>query len=184
MEKKNYKLPPTYHLGSEGCACFLEPLGHPTYFVRSIYTQHGNSPARGAQYYFKGSGFDELQEVDQYFEPLPYKHPRVKAWEGYAYAYFRNSYSPDGKTREVSKAVRSGKPEHHLAYLLVKKCYPEAKPRLDLIKNPPTWGKGGVGSWWERLEEKPTPENCPGDSTGKHPVNGSWCQVCGWIQEK
>jgi len=197
--KRNYKLPPTYHLGSPGCACFLEPPGHPRYFVQSIYTQHGNSPSRGPQYFFEGSGFDSIEEVDTYFKPLPYDHPRVKAWEAYAYAYFRNSYSKDGTSRCLTDSITvepketvftksspdkftttPQPPEHHLAYLLVKKYYPEAKPRLDLIANPPAWGRGGVGTWWERLNEKPTPETCPGDRVGKHPVNGSWCQVCGW----
>lgn len=186
MIKKNYKLPPTYELGSQGNACFLEPPGHPRYFAQSIYTRHGNSPSRGPQYFYEGSGFEFLDELDKYFKPLPYTHPRVQAWEVYTYAYFRHSYSPDGQDRNVTHDITDHEdkqpPEHHLAYLLVKKHYPEAKPRLDIIHDPSPWGMNGIGTWWERLETKPTPENCPGDSIGKHPVNKSWCQVCGWVQ--
>ena len=45
-----YKKPPTYHISPHlGSACAGNPPGHPSYFVRSVYTQHGNSPRRGAQ---------------------------------------------------------------------------------------------------------------------------------------
>jgi len=185
MERKNYNIPPSYSLGGQGCASFLEPPAHPRHFTQSIFTRYGNSPARGPNYYFNGNGYDEISEVDQHFEPLPYDHPRVKAWEAYAYAYFRKSYSPDGTVRDCSKSVDNGPPSHHLAYLLVKKYYAQAEPRTDLIENPPSWGKGGgIGTWWEKLEEKPTPETCPSDSIGKHPVNGTWCQACGWVEGK
>jgi hypothetical protein len=45
------------------------------------------------------------------------------------------------------------------------------------------YGKGGVGTWWERLAERPTPNECPGEHWQKHPANGTWCQVCGWVAE-
>jgi hypothetical protein len=42
-----------------------------------------------------------------------------------------------------------------------------------------------TGGWYSILAERPTPENCPGEiwswgkgSRSRHPVNGTWCQVC------
>ena len=185
---KPYIIPPTYHLGDAGCCCFGEPPNHPRYDVKSIYTQYGNSPPWGRpQYYLKGRGFNELEEVDKLFKPLPYDHPRVQAWERDQYAYKSNCYSPDGTTRAVDKCIidpdREQPPEHHLAYLAVKEYYPEAEPRLDLIETPPIYGKGAEGHWWERHDNPPKPEECKGETWRAHPVNGDWCQVCGWVAE-
>jgi hypothetical protein len=71
--------------------------------------------------------------------------------------------------------------ENHAAIRSLKQFYPEAEITEDIkriLANP----SGIVANWWERLPEQPTPENCPGDSIGPHPVNGSWCQCCGWTQ--
>ena len=77
-------------------------------------------------------------------------------------------------------------PENHAAFRMVRKFYPEAPPRLDLISDP---GHAG-GNWYETEATQPTPETCnprlPA-SWGKgsqHPVNGTWCQWCGWHAEK
>lgn len=145
--KENYQPPPSYQLGSPGVGSFLEPPNHPRYATQSIYTKYGNAPpASQPQLFFQGKGFSELEEVDKLFKPLPYDDPLVKLWEEDLYAYFRTCYSPDGTTRNVSKAICDVKhhqlPEtHHLAYLAVKEYYPEAKLRGDFIENPPDWGK-------------------------------------------
>lgn len=47
------------------------------------------------------------------------------------------------------------------------------------------------GNWWEVFAERPAPEECPGETltwgksstNTKHPVNGGWCQVCGWKKD-
>jgi hypothetical protein len=72
-------------------------------------------------------------------------------------------------------------PENHCAVVIIREYYPEYLWELDLIENPPKITE----TWWERINEKPTPENCPGSKSlrTKHPVNGSWCQVCGWHKE-
>lgn len=71
-------------------------------------------------------------------------------------------------------------PRNHMATRTIQKFYPDHVPNLDLIENP---GRG-VEKWWETLPRKPTPDKCPGESrwsdNPKHPVNGTWCQVCGW----
>ena len=145
--KLRYQLPPSYHLGSKGNACFMEPPHHPRYEIQSIFTQNGNSPPWSQpQYYYKGNGYWEIEQVDKYFKPLPYTNDLVKLWEEDWYAYAKTCYSPDGKDRNVSNAKCSVKPgdmpaDKHLAYLAVKKYYPEAKPRIDFINNPPSWGK-------------------------------------------
>jgi len=185
---KHYTIPPTYHLGNPGICCAGEPPNHPRYEVRPIYTKCGNGPPWGRpQYYLNGYGFNELEEADKLFKPLPYDHPRVQAWERDQYAYKYDCYSPGGTTGAVDRLTIDSEhkqpPEYHLAYLAVKEHYPEAKPRLDLIEKPPKYGKGAEGHWWERHDKPPKPEECKGETWQAHPVNGTWCQVCGWVAE-
>lgn len=47
---------------------------------------------------------------------------------------------------------------------------------------PLIWGRGGVGTWWRTMDNKPLPGTCPGDFKQRHPVNNEWCQFCGWIK--
>jgi hypothetical protein len=76
---------------------------------------------------------------------------------------------------------------NHCAVQGIRRFYPDHEPRLDLIKNPPRH----IATWWEILSERPTPETCPGETlqwgkwglggrSNAHPVNGNWCQVCGY----
>lgn len=141
---------PSYHLSKvepgHGPGSLLEPPNHPRYATQTIYTQHGNSPPSGPQYVYQGRGYETLEQIDKLFKPLPYSDPLVKLWEDDLYAYFHTCYSPDGTERNASKCLTGIKPgdkpaEHHLAYLAVKKHYPDAKPRQDLIEHPPAWGK-------------------------------------------
>jgi hypothetical protein len=73
-------------------------------------------------------------------------------------------------------------PDNHAAVRFIREYYPEHTPRLDWIAQAPK----NPGSWYETLEAPPKPEDCPGDVKVKikHPVNGSWCQFCGWYEEK
>ncbi len=64
---------------------------------------------------------------------------------------------------------------NHDATLIIRRHYPEFNPTPELIDNPPE----NPGRWWE-TGDRPTPEQCPGQYDSKHPVNGSWCQWCGW----
>ncbi len=79
----------------------------------------------------------------------------------------------------IEHAKKIAIPENHQAVRSIRKFYPEYEPELDLIENPPR----SEGNWYERLAERPTPENCPGEHGHKHPVNGTWCQMCGWHAE-
>lgn len=145
--KEHYKLPSTYRLGSPGVGSFLEPPNHPRYETQSIFTQYGNyPPASQPRLYYRGRGFSDIEEIDKLFKPLPYDDPKVKLWEEDLYAYFATCYSRDGKTRNVSESDCGIKPSqrpetYHLAYLAVKERYPDAKPRTNLIRNPPDWGE-------------------------------------------
>lgn len=86
----------------------------------------------------------------------------------------------------ILAAVMVADPENHSAVQIIRRYYPDHKPNLAWIKTPPATS----GNWWEFFSYRPTPENCPGEiawskSAGystKHPINGSWCQVCGWSQ--
>jgi hypothetical protein len=82
------------------------------------------------------------------------------------------AHNADVRARAAAIAV----PENHSAHRIVSRYYPEATPRLDLIANPPT----EIALWWETDAARPAPEACRPRSMGPHPINGSWCQWCGW----
>lgn len=82
----------------------------------------------------------------------------------------------NAKLVQIVREVTSN-PENYRAAQYVREFYPEHETRHDLIANPPAWGKGGAGDWWERMAEKPEPSECP-----LHPRNGDWCQFCGWVK--
>ena len=71
-------------------------------------------------------------------------------------------------------------PENHQAVRLIQKFYPEYIPEAQLIELPPV----SHGNWWERYAKRPKPKDCPGQYGTPHPVNGSWCQMCGWRDPK
>ena len=76
--------------------------------------------------------------------------------------------------------------ENHAATILIRKFYPtwNVFMRDQKVYLEADWERDG--SWWERLKTKPTPETCPGSESlnRKHPVNVTWCQVCGWKGEQ
>lgn len=223
MEKKNYTLPPTYHLStSRGAACFLEPPGHPRYFVRSIYTGHGNGPRPGLpQYELHGRYFTELEDVDKLTVLLPIDHERTQAWIGYLFKYMHGCYhdesaegcdktliypvpyyklrrfvddprfSDEWRAKEQAVIAQANEEvkahawgvasfDTHGATRLIRRDYPDWKPshteQVQLVSDPPE----STGNWWERMHTRPAPEDCPGEDWQPHPVNGAWCQVCGW----
>jgi len=67
-------------------------------------------------------------------------------------------------------------PENHSGTILVRQYYPDFQPTAALIAGEFTDG----GRWWETLAECLKPDRCPGQYGHAHPVNGSWCQFCGW----
>lgn len=73
-------------------------------------------------------------------------------------------------------------PENHNATRLIRKFYPDFQPDLDMINNPPS---GIIPCWWESESVNPGPERCTQTQRNKgsswsHPINGTWCQWCGW----
>lgn len=210
---KPYTLPPSYHLGGPGCGCFLEPPGHPTYFVRPVYTKYGNHPAKGPGYYIDGKGTNSWDEVarlygSEKYPKLPLDHPRTRLWIKCLYGHMQHCYRPSWAPQEYGKpgtiiypvqdwdeksaaAVKANgvpKVEDHAAVLEIRKFYPEYQPEQDLIDQPPVSGCGSEGSWWETESERPTPETCKpryeGGSMSRHPINGTWCQWCGWVSSE
>lgn len=67
-------------------------------------------------------------------------------------------------------------PENATATGIIRQYYPEFNPTPDLFSD----GLESPGNWWEVMSAAPSPENCPGQYGHAHPVNGSWCQMCGW----
>lgn len=76
----------------------------------------------------------------------------------------------------VAKCKSVATPDNHDGTILVRRYYPEFQPSPELIAG----DFESPGNWWETLTTKPTPEECPGQYSNAHPVNGSWCQFCGW----
>jgi hypothetical protein len=219
-----YHLPSSYHIDRHlGAGCAGEPPNHPRYFVQSIYTTSGNSPARGPYYYYKGQYFDELEDIDALFEPLPLESERVQEWIKNTFRHHQHCYqdptiegswsdkkviypvpyyelktftddprfSDDWRDKEkaaviqangeiIAHALKVATPDNHDATIIIRRYYPEFIPTQELIHNPPQV----ITSWWEREETRPTPETCKGEDWQPHPVNGKWCQVCGWHEEE
>jgi hypothetical protein len=79
----------------------------------------------------------------------------------------------------IEKAKSISTPENHAAHRHVIEFYPDAKPMTSLIET-----QQKAFTWYETLPRKPSPEECPGESRWgaghRHPMNGNWCQVCGW----
>ncbi len=244
------KLAPSYRLQEDpGNGCAFDPPGYPTYFTRSVYTAHGNSPRKGPETvitvpavgsFVVASDKDwiSVKNWDDYHAkiqdrlkslwiPLPLAHPRVEAWIAQAYSHLahcyqdvdmpeygkpgtliypvpsyklkpmmRQEYTPAGipkhadayleaenfarmtfNVEEETRAAAIAIPANHQAVIMIRRYYPEHQPRLDWIdgtSKPPR-----SGNWWERHAEPFTAENCPGQYGHAHPVNGSWCQMCG-----
>jgi hypothetical protein len=230
------KLAPTYRadrLSEAGCGCSGDPPGYPSYYLRNVWTQHGNHPRTGSSPTMLI--FDRVVErantpynedrkarlLRSLWAPLPIDHPRTRAWIHDQYRHLQHCYIDDRypvrhtdrtliypvpyyKLRSFSDdprfseewrrkeraavaqanleieedARRVATPENHAAVRRIRQYYPDYQPEPNLIVTPPPT----VETWWERLDERPTPENCPGDPhlRQEHPVNGSWCQVCGW----
>lgn len=231
-----FKKAPSYRLqDSPGNGCFLEPPGHPSYFTRSVYTQHGNNPSKGPQMELFGRAVETAEMafdarhalLESLFEPLPYEHPRVQAWERAVYAHLAHCYadtqnvepmeygppatlifpvpyyklktfvddprfSDEWRTKERAAVEQANAdlqaryaaactPEHHEAVSTIRKHYPNAPIRQDYIDNPPA----KLGNWYERLEERPAPESCPGDRSVRLAHNNEgWCQFCGYTANK
>lgn len=79
---------------------------------------------------------------------------------------------------ETDRAEIIAVPENHKAVKLIQRFYPDYRPEVDLIENPP---KQHVGDWWETEETQPTEEKCASTQRWgkKHPFNVTWCQWCG-----
>lgn len=83
--------------------------------------------------------------------------------------------------KEITEHAKSvATPGNHKAVRMIRRFYTGYQPELDLIEHP----QKSEGNWWERMDERPSTENCPGQYGTKHPVNGSWCQMCGWHAEE
>lgn len=169
-----------YHIGnSMGQGCFMDAPGYPSYFLQSIYTPNGNNPSKGEctvirhenEFYVVATMEDDSIEkkLQWLWLPLPIDHPRVRAWIRYNYSYFARCYEP----------ATSRSPENHRAVRNIRKFYPDYEPEIELINTPPK-AYGKEGNWWETDAMQPAPDQCRPRSIGRHPINGNWCQWCGW----
>jgi hypothetical protein len=99
-------------------------------------------------------------------------------------------FSDEWRTKEKASIAQANKeitdhaakvatPENHSATLIIRRYYPDFQPTEELINNPTS-----EANWWERLHTCPKPEDCPGQYGTPHPVNGKWCQMCGWHEKE
>lgn len=122
-----YKLPPTYSIDTHmGAGCYGDAPGYPSYFLQSVYTQHGNSPRNGPDYVIKddngvyhridikrtykdGAHSDNRKRLlDRLWVPLPLSHPRVRLWIKHTYQHMARCYGDPllgDKQRNVSNLV-------------------------------------------------------------------------------
>lgn len=115
------------------------------------------------QEYVKVGGEDRPHWSDEYLE---------------AENHARRQFNAD----EINRAAAIAIPENHKAVIAIREFYPEHKPILawiDGTEQPPR-----TGNWYETEAVRPKPEECKPRSWGKHPINGSWCQWCGWEAPK
>jgi len=85
-----------------------------------------------------------------------------------------------GNARIIRECEAVAIPENATATGIIRRYYPEFMPTPELFAA----GLESPGNWWEVMADTPAPENCPGQYGHPHPVNGSWCQMCGWHSEE
>jgi hypothetical protein len=114
----HYNKPPTYELQSDpGNGCFLDPPGYPSYFTRSVYTQHGNNPWRGPQMVLLGRVVQTAREdhekvsarLKRLYKPLPLDHPRTRAWVQELYKHLQHCYRDPADPKESFIAAVANK---------------------------------------------------------------------------
>ena len=204
-----YKKPPTYKISRrEGVGYFMDPPGFPTYFLRNVYTQYGNTPPRGPDCVIclgdTAYRVPDLWDLDKHrqlmrrwWAPLPLEHERTTAWIRSCFAYFVKGWqltdspavagpefkgsckTPDEIKRAAADLGADLAKYRPVAY--VREFYPDADP--EALVNEYGNLSARPGDWWERFSRQPSPDECPGDDIGRrrqHPTSGTWCQFCGW----
>jgi hypothetical protein len=126
---------------------FLCPPGHPMLFH---HIEHGKKDDPnlmvGLDYALDESNIDVSNTLRARVRKMYDDAELVNSelWQRSVYGYFKNCYSPDGVDRNVSKCVIDNTdtrpPEHHLAYLTVRRYFPDAQPRVDLIASRGDYG--------------------------------------------
>lgn len=109
-------------------------------------------------------------EVDYSKKHKAFDKWRVEEQESFKLKILENN------ERIIRMCEAEATPDHHNATHIVRRYYPEFNPTPELIEakfNHP-------GNWWETAASRPSPDQCPGQYKHAHPVNGSWCQWCGW----
>lgn len=88
---------------------------------------------------------------------------------------------------EETRSARIATWDNHRAVKMIRRYYPDFdRPDSNEYGGRASLMKGGAtqrGDWWETEAEQPTPETCRPRSLGPHPINGTWCQWCGWRKE-
>ena len=105
-----YKMPDSCRLQRDsGMGCAGDPPGFPSYFLKSVYTKHGNSPSKGAQTVIQYEGIayvlqhsEDYKDKNSYekfhkrlrrlWKPLPLDHERTKLWIQDTYRHHHSGY--------------------------------------------------------------------------------------------
>lgn len=139
---------PVYKIVPGSAGSFLCPPGHPnhTHHLEGFDSpRHRNVSFSGGLDYALTDEYDGSQAVKDRVRKMMDGAQLVASdmWIKEVYGYFRNCYSPDGVTRDVSKALihrpataPAIDPARHLAVMLIRKYFPDHEPRHDLIADP------------------------------------------------
>lgn len=168
---------------SRGSCCFMDPPGYPTHFLQSVFTPKGNYPSGGSEQviFHPDLGYREVQNargpwmdhdahmalMHRLWVPLPIDSERVLGWLARAAGYFRDT-------------------EHDGPFQA--RFYPDAGE----VRVTPVYGKGSIGDWIDLFAKAPANDGeCRLQQSftygtgspywGRHPLNGTWCQHCGWV---
>ena len=103
------------------------------------------------------------------------EHRDYDKWTADHKAAFASEIEMDN-ARIVTECKKVAIPDNHSGTIIVRQYYPEFTPTPELIAAE----YESSGYWWEVMAAKPRPEKCPGQYGHAHPVNTTWCQMCGW----
>lgn len=189
-----HRLPPTYHLGTPGMGCFLDPPGYPTYYLQPVYTARGDAPPYGrgiADAVLWGRVVSTTDDdgslgddrpvgrlLASLYRPLPKEDPRVSAWVAEVFRHLRGCYArPEGVPAyagagplvpSCGDAMPEGwaRPENLSAVRMVRKTYPDFQPSEALLNGPDS----PPTDWWERA-----PSDQPASPLCDCPLAGHLC---------
>jgi hypothetical protein len=134
---------------NSGMGGFLDPPTYPTHAqsVHSVYddTFSCSLPSAASSEWLDRETATEAARIIANWQKPPIDSPEIRDWIEQVLGYFANSYSLDGKTRNIDKSeTKKGNPfkigvNRHLGVMLIRRFYPDYTPTQTDFKNA-YWG--------------------------------------------